>query len=108
MNPINRSAVVVKPAQPFLDWLHRVDPTSGHLSLDDLRREPTIYLLPEWETDEEALDNLADVSNEIFEALRKAQKAVRTGPKRKRLMGDKPQFTKLIGVYERDKSNQPA
>ena len=67
MNPINRSAVVVKPAQPFLDWLHRVDPTSGHLSLDDLRREPTIYLLPEWETDEEALDNLAEVSNEIFE-----------------------------------------
>ena len=67
MNPINRSAVVVKPAQPFLDWLHRVDPTSGHLSLDDLRREPTIYLLPEWKTDEEARDNLAEVSDEIFE-----------------------------------------
>jgi hypothetical protein len=67
MNPINRSAVVVKPAQPFLDWLDRVDPTSGHLSLDDLRREPTIYLLPEWETDEESLDNLAEVSHEILE-----------------------------------------
>jgi hypothetical protein len=67
MNPINRSAVVVKPAQPFVDWLHRVDPTSGHLKLYDLRREPTIYLLPEWETDEETLDNLAEVSNEIFE-----------------------------------------
>jgi len=36
------------------------------------------------------------------EALRNAQKVVRMGPKRKRLMGEKPQFTKLIGVYERD------
>jgi len=58
MNTINRSALVVKPAQPFLDWLHRVDATSTHLTLDDLRLEPTIYLLPEWETDEEALKYL--------------------------------------------------
>ena len=67
METINRSALVVKPAQPFLDWLHRVDPTSAHLTLDDLRLEPTIYLLPEWETEEEALQHLAEVSNEIFE-----------------------------------------
>ena len=67
MNTINRSALVVKPAQPFLDWLHRVDPTSTHLTLDDLRLEPTIYLLPEWETDEEVLKYLAEVCNEIFE-----------------------------------------
>ena len=67
METINRSALVVKPAQPFLDWLHRVDPTSAHLTLDDLRLEPTIYLLPEWETEEEARQHLAEVSNEIFE-----------------------------------------
>lgn len=46
---------------------HRVDPTSAHLTLQDLRREPTIYLLPEWETEKEALKYLAEVSNEIFE-----------------------------------------
>jgi len=44
-----------------------VDPTSAHLTLEDLRRKPTIYLLPEWETYEGALDTLANVSNEIFE-----------------------------------------
>ena len=43
------------------------DPTSTHLTLDDLRLEPTIYLLPEWNTDDEALQLLAEVSNEIFE-----------------------------------------
>ena len=67
MDMINRSALVVKPTQRFLDWLHRVDPTSAHLTLQDLRREPTIYLLPEWETEEEALKYLAEGSNEIFE-----------------------------------------
>ena len=46
MNTINRSAVVVIPAQPFLDWLHQADPTSAQLSLNDLRKEATLYLLP--------------------------------------------------------------
>ena len=67
MKTINRSALVVKPAQPFLDWLHRVDPNSTDVTLDDLILEPTIYLLPEWDTEDEALQLLAEVSNEIFE-----------------------------------------
>jgi hypothetical protein len=64
---INRSAIVVSPAQPFLDWLHRVDPTSAHLTLDDLRREPTIYLLPEYESQEQARERLWEVASEIFQ-----------------------------------------
>jgi hypothetical protein len=67
MKTINRSSLVVKPAQPFLDWLHRVDRTSTQLTPDDLRLEPTIYLLPEWDTENQALQLLAEVSNEIFE-----------------------------------------
>ena len=46
MDVINRSAVIVMPAEPFLKWLHRADSTSAELTLADLRREPTIYLLP--------------------------------------------------------------
>jgi hypothetical protein len=34
---------------------------------DDLRLEPTIYLLPESDTEDEALQLLAEVSREIFE-----------------------------------------
>jgi hypothetical protein len=49
MKTINRSAAAVIPAQPFLDWLHHADPTSAHLSLNDLTLEPTIYLLPEYD-----------------------------------------------------------
>lgn len=67
MEMINRSAIVVKPAQPFLDWLHRVDPTSAHLMLDDLRLDSTIYLLPECEGKEEGIEYLREVCTEIFE-----------------------------------------
>jgi len=40
---LNRSAIVVKPKQAFLDWLHAADPSSRDLTLLDLVREPTIY-----------------------------------------------------------------
>jgi hypothetical protein len=67
MKLINRSALMVMPAQPFLDWLHRVDPTSAHLTVAKLRREPAIYLLPECENKEEVLEGLRGGIRKIFE-----------------------------------------
>ena len=67
MRTINRSAVVVFPKQPFLDWLHRVDLTSGELTLADLCRDPGIYLLPEYGLETELEAYLEDVCQEIFE-----------------------------------------
>ncbi len=43
MDTLNRSAIVVKPKQPFLDWLHTADPTSHGITLQDVSREPRIY-----------------------------------------------------------------
>jgi hypothetical protein len=62
MITINRTAIVVMPGKPFLDWLHRADPTSTELSLEDLRREPTVYLLPECENEEEVRERLKEAS----------------------------------------------
>jgi hypothetical protein len=67
MTTLNRTAIMVMPGQPFLDWLHRNDPTSGGLSLEDLRREPTVYLLPESENQEEVRECLEEVFGQIFE-----------------------------------------
>jgi len=64
---LNRSAIMVKPKQPFLDWLHAADPTSLELTLVDLVREPTIYLIPECDTNEEVVEVLCELSEEIFE-----------------------------------------
>jgi hypothetical protein len=63
---VNRSALVVKPQAPFLDWLHGADPTSHALQLQDLVREPTIYLIPECETRDEVARVLQELCEEIF------------------------------------------
>jgi hypothetical protein len=67
MRSINRTAIVVKPAQPFLDWLQAVDPTSVDLTLEDLRRDPSVYLIREGGSDPEVRKNLAKVCGRIFE-----------------------------------------
>jgi hypothetical protein len=65
---LNRSAIVVKPRQPFLDWLHSADPTSHRLTLRDSTREPTIYLIPECDTEEDVREVLEELCEEIFVA----------------------------------------
>ena len=67
MLTINRTAIVVKPGQRFLDWLHQADATSADLKLDDLRLEATIYLLPECDSETEAREHLEAVCGRIFE-----------------------------------------
>lgn len=40
MVALHRSAIIVTPKQPFLDWPHAVDPTSSELKLADLSTLP--------------------------------------------------------------------
>jgi hypothetical protein len=73
-------AAIERPGQPFLNWLQRVDPTSAHLTPGDLRRQPTIYLLPECDSEEQALEFLREISREIFEEQRDLLRhRIRTG-----------------------------
>ena len=44
---VNRGAIVVRRRQRILDWPHEVDSDAAHPTLEALRIEPTIYLLPE-------------------------------------------------------------
>jgi hypothetical protein len=64
---INRTAIVVRPGQRFLDWLHWADPTSADLSLSDLQKDTTVYLIREGDTDDEVRENLSKVCGRIFE-----------------------------------------
>jgi hypothetical protein len=45
---VYRCAIVVKPLQPFLDWLIKNDPTDDQ-SLEELQDDSNIYLLPDYE-----------------------------------------------------------
>jgi hypothetical protein len=63
IDTLNRSAIVVKPKQPFLDWLHVADPTRRELTC----LTPTIYLIAECDTNEDVEEVLNDLWEEIFE-----------------------------------------
>lgn len=67
METVNRSAVAVKPKQRFLDWLHAIDPTSGDVTLLEVGQDPTIYLIPQCDTNEELENVLRGRCEAIFE-----------------------------------------
>lgn len=67
MKLLNRTAVVVVPQQPFFDWLARVDPDIGALTLADVQEEPTVYLLAECADDAELRRRLRWACRRIFE-----------------------------------------
>ena len=52
---INRSALIVTAKRPFVDWLHKVDPNSKDIGLVDINHEPTVYLVPTLETQDELI-----------------------------------------------------
>jgi hypothetical protein len=67
MDTLNRTAIVVKPKQRFLDWLRTADPISHGITVLDVAGEQTIYLVPECDTDENLADVLRELCEEIFE-----------------------------------------
>lgn len=61
---LNRAALIIFPKQPFLDWATSLD-DSG--LVPDVAGEQTVYLVPEFESDEEGRQVLKHVYAEIFE-----------------------------------------
>lgn len=72
MRDINRSLIILKPKQPFLDWLKTQDDKLEDLTLERLAEDSTAYLIPElW--DDKAQDEIlkvlyADLFEEELEA----------------------------------------
>jgi hypothetical protein len=44
---VNRSIVIIRPKQPYLDWVNRVEDTDRKWEMADVSSEPSTYLLPE-------------------------------------------------------------
>ena len=69
MNTINRSAIIVRTKKPFLDWLNFIDPNGPTVTLNQLNIDPTVYLVPEFDNEEEVMSWLSSGAYEdIFEA----------------------------------------
>lgn len=54
MKLLNRSALSVRPTRHFVEWINELEPTMGDddLTLADVERESTVYLIPEMDTPE--------------------------------------------------------
>ena len=61
---INRSALIVRPKQPYIDWAAQLDDLG---ILPQIEGEQTVYLLPEYENDVDAIEILANGFEPIFE-----------------------------------------
>ena len=61
---LNRGALIVRPAKPYLDWARGLDDSGLE---PDVGGEQTVYLVPGFEDDEEAEDVLKLVFAEVFE-----------------------------------------
>ena len=61
---INRSAILVRPQQPYLDWASSLDDED---LLDASETEQTVYLVPPFEDEEQADEVLAECWEPIFD-----------------------------------------
>jgi hypothetical protein len=67
MNEVNRSALIVKPKQPFVDWLKFVDPTDDKITVENVNDDSPLYLIPECGSKQEFEDWMTQNFEFIFE-----------------------------------------
>ena len=67
MQSVNRTAVVIKPKQPFVDWLNSVPGEKSDYTLEKMSPEHTTYLIPEFFGPDEALACVKKIYSYIFE-----------------------------------------
>jgi hypothetical protein len=66
MYTVNRSVVIIKPKQPFIDWV-KSSTGSKKYSLELFSQDCTSILIPEFGDDTEVIDFLKQHYDEIFE-----------------------------------------
>ena len=65
---VDRSAVVLKPTQKFLDWLKSTDENMPELTLEQIRSNCSVFLVPEFDTPEAVVGYFDERYRQIFEA----------------------------------------
>ena len=66
MYAVNRSAVTIRPKQPFVDWINST-PGDDKYTIQQLSRERTVILLPEFQRPGDEMKHLKKICSEIFE-----------------------------------------
>jgi len=64
---INRSVTIIKPKQPFVDWINSVADAGDQYSISDFNMDCSVILLPETDSDEHAEAFIKDIFQNVFE-----------------------------------------
>lgn len=67
MYVINRSAAIIRPQQPFVDWANSIEDEVKQYSIEDFSTDCSVVLLPEYDSDEHAKSILKGLYNDVFE-----------------------------------------
>jgi len=67
MQSINRTAVIVKPKQPFIDWLNSMPEDSSNYTLEHISKDNITFLIPEYDSPNGAVDYIRKKHSLIFE-----------------------------------------
>ncbi|MDO4998181.1 MAG: hypothetical protein Q4E16_06040 [Neisseria sp.] len=65
---VDRTAVVLKPTQHFLDWLKSTYENAPELTLEQLRSNCSVFLVPEFDAPEEVVSYFDERYQQIFAA----------------------------------------
>lgn len=68
---LNRSAIVLRPKRPFLEWAATADPDhpTDPAEVAEAFARPTLHLIPEYEDDEHAAEVLDAWAETLFEEM---------------------------------------
>lgn len=67
MKSINRSVAVIKPKQPYVDWINQLPGTEEKLTVEDLQSDCTAILIPEFDRPEESRAFISAMAETLFE-----------------------------------------
>ena len=67
MDVVNRAVAVIKPRQPYLDWAMRLPDAPDDLTLDELQRDCTAVLIPDFDDPAQAEAFIAAIASDLFE-----------------------------------------
>jgi len=67
MKSINRSVAVIKPKQPYMDWINQLPDTEEKLTVENLQSDCTAILIPEFDRPEESRAFISAMAKTLFE-----------------------------------------
>ena len=67
MQSINRTAIIIKPKQPFVDWLNTIPGEKSDNTIENTSSENTTFLIPEFFGHKESRAYIKKIYSYIFE-----------------------------------------